>query len=508
MKKKLFLSFFLYSVSLALLAQSNPSKLFEDFKNKSKNSVLPDFSYVGYQCGEKEIPNNKEYKVFDVTKYGAIPNDDKSDKVAIQKAIDAANRNGSGIILFPKGRFLVNEDGDAPVSINSKCSKIILRGSGSGANGTELYMKNTLQPTNPKQMWTVPSLFQMNPASQNQKVGNVKLSSALGSFTVYLNNTDGLNVNDWIVLKMRNNSPELISDAVAGRKTDLGWTELLDKGVSIQVYYRVVSINGPKITLHAPLAYPIDPQYNWEVLKMGNSEEVGVEDLAFVGNWHSDFKHHRSWQDDSGYSMLCFNGCVNSWLKNCRFTDCNAAAAIKNSANMTITGCVITGTSGHLAIDSNGSTNILMSNLIDSASMWHSFGVAGPSINTVICHCKYSQRTCFESHSSQPRNTLLDCVEGGLLDNRGGGSVNNMPNHLTGLVMWNYHQINEARQDFEFWPSAEKTVYWRVASPIISGYTSIGTTFKQDQLGALESLGKAVEPLSLYEAQLQLRMKK
>jgi Domain of unknown function (DUF4955)/Pectate lyase superfamily protein len=503
--KNLFLtSLVLLAAVVQLFAQENNSELFRAFQNKSENSILPDFSYAGYHCGEKEIPTRTNYKIFDVTAFGAIPNDTLSDKVAIQKAIDAANQNGSGIVFFPKGRFLVNVKNDSPNPIASRGGNIILRGSGSGVNGTELFMGVTLQPEDPTKMWTVPYLFQMKGTGTDKKIGDVSESSSIGSLALTLTATDGLKEKDWISLKMQSNAPELIREAVTGRLIDSTWTFLLTKGVVIQVFYQVVSVNRNTILLQAPISYPVDPKYKWEVYKFAHIEEVGVEDLAFVGNWKSAFVHHRSWQDDSGYSLLQFIGCTNSWMKNCRFTDCNAGAVTKRCANMTISDCMVDGNPGHNAISAHGSTNILLSNLTDNAGMWHSFGVAESSMNTVIRKCKYPKNTCFESHSSQPRNTLLDEVEGGLLNNRGGGANVNMPNHLTGLVFWNYTQTNEAFQEFEFWPV--KPWYWRVPNPIIVGFMSKGTTFKNDQLGAYESPGRIADPASLYQAQLQLRM--
>lgn len=88
--------------------------------------------------------------------------------------------------------------------------------------------------------------------------------------------------------------------------------------------------------------------------------------------------------------------------------------------------------------------------LPDFSYAWHSVGVANTSMNTVIWRVSFPANTCFESHSSQPRNTLLDCVEGGLLNNRGGGAIENMPNHMQNLVLWNYKQTNEAYEQFEF----------------------------------------------------------
>jgi hypothetical protein len=76
---------------------------------------------------------------------------------------------------------------------------------------------------------------------------------------------------------------------------------------------------------------------------------------------------------------------------------------------------------------------------------------------------------------------------------------------MQGMVFWNYKQTNEAAKNFEFWP--KKEVYWKIPNPIIVGYKSTGTTFNPEQLGHSESLDGKVEPASLYEAQLKLRLK-
>jgi hypothetical protein len=480
------------------------AKIFTEYK-KNK-SVLPDFSYAGYQNGEKEIPTITNYKIFDVTTFGAIANDEISDKIAVQKAITAANSNGSGIVFFPKGRFLVNEDGDEPTKIISKGSRIIFRGSGSGTGGTELFMKNTLPPADPAKMWTVPPLFTFTSGGSDKKIGDVTQSAQIGSFELKISSTEGLKSGDWIILKILDNNKELIEAELGENKVNPTWTYLVNKGINVKVFYQIKEINSQTITLSAPISYTIDSKYKWEIYKFANSEEIGIENIAFVGNWKEKFVHHRSWQDDSGFTILNFSRATNSWITNCRFTDCSVAAVVLQSANVSVLNCKVTGNGGHEAITSNASTNVLIAKCIDQASQWHSFGSSHGSMNTVILKCIYPATTCFESHASQPRNTLLDQVEGGLMKNRAGGALENMPNHMQGLVMWNYTQLNEATKNFEFWPTTD--VWWKIPKPIIVGYKSKGTTFKLEQLGHSESLDEMVEPASIYEAQLKLRLKK
>lgn len=494
----------IFILSLTIAFAQKEAKIFTTYK-KDK-SVLPDFSYAGYQNGEKEIPNIANYKVFDVTSFGAIADDTISDKKAIQKAITAANKNGSGIVFFPKGRFLVNEVNDEPNKIVSKGSNIIFRGSGSGQGGTELFMKNYLPPADPTKMWTVPPLFLFTSGGADKIIGTVTEVAKIGSFDLTLNTTLGLNPGDWIVLKLLDNSPELIKEELGSNEVSPNWTYIVNKGIDVKVFYQINKIDTNTINITAPISYNINPKYKWEVLKFANSEEIGIENIAFVGNWKDKFVHHRSWKDDSGFTILNFSRVTNSWIKDCRFTDCSVAAIVAQSANVSVINCKITGNGGHEAITSNGSTNVLIANCIDEASQWHSFGSSHGSMNTVIWKCVYPANTCFESHASQPRNTLLDQVEGGLMKNRGGGAIQNMPNHMQGMVIWNYKQTNEPLKNFEFWPLTDK--YWKIPNPIIIGFQSSGTTFNLDQLGRAESLDRAVEPSSLYKAQLSLRLKK
>jgi hypothetical protein len=490
-------------LSLTTAFAQKEAKIFTEYR-KDK-SVLPDFSYAGYQNGDVEVPNIKNYKVFDVTSFGAIANDTLSDKIAIQKAISAANINGSGVVFFPTGRFLVNENGDEPNKILSKGSNIIFRGSGSGSGGTELFMKNMLPPTDPAKMWTVPPMFVFTSGGADKKIGTVIESANIGSFDLKINTTEGLKAGDWIILKLLDNNEALIKEEMGYNDVDPTWTYLVNKGIDVQVFYQIKKIINETITLSAPISYKIDSKYNWEVIKFTNSQEVGIENIAFVGNWKEKFIHHRSWQDDSGYSMINFLRLTNSWIKNCRFTDCNVAAIILKSANVSVINCKITGNGGHEAITSNASTNVLIAKCVDEASQFHSFGSSHTSMNTVVWKCIYPSTSCFESHSNQPRNTLLDNIQGGLLTNRAGGAVENMPNHMQGLVLWNYNQTNEATKNFEFWSKTE--AYWKIPNPIIVGYKSIGTTFNLEQLGYSESLDGITQPASLYEAQLKLRLK-
>lgn len=50
--------------------------------------------------------------------------------------------------------------------------------------------------------------------------------------------------------------------------------------------------------------------------------------------------------------------------------------------------------------------------------------------------------SCFESHATQPRATLIDCCTGGFMHWRQGGDSAQMPNHMENLTIWNFYATN------------------------------------------------------------------
>src|SRR6056297_3378737 len=75
---------------------------------KESSRFLPDFSYVGYRWGEKEIPQQESN--LDVIDFGAVPDDGKDDTEALKKALAAAHKiEGNVVLSLPPGRFIVKD---------------------------------------------------------------------------------------------------------------------------------------------------------------------------------------------------------------------------------------------------------------------------------------------------------------------------------------------------------------------------------------------------------------
>jgi hypothetical protein len=498
--------YILMLISCIILPISAQKSLFETYKAQKlagQETTLPDFSYVGYQNGEKPIPV-VDYKVFNVKDFGAIPDDEKSDKQAIQSCIDAAVVNGSGIVYFPKGVYRVNEavkESETPIQIQG--DKIVLR----GETGAVLYMNEKMTALEPDKMWTTPYLFQFKKKQKRSQPVNVVADAAVGSFTLTVENANGIAAGSWIELNLQNNNPERVAKELSPYPVNPTYTEIIQKGVIVKVFHKVKSVNGSTITLVDPIMYPVVASEGWKVSRWEPATECGVENLHFKGNFTDKFVHHRSAVDDGGWSLLQIAGQANSWLKDCIFENVSNAARIQQSCNYTVLNCKIIGNGGHAAISSEGSSRVLIAKCEDKASQWHTFGVGKPSMNTVIWRCKSAPTTSFESHATQPRNTLIDNQTGGFIYSRYGGAIQCLPNHLQNLILWNFNVTNtDIQTDYEFWDS--NNVWLKIPMPIIAGIKGAKINFKTNQLKALEAHGTATSPESLYEAQLELRLGK
>ena len=194
---------------------------FMEAKEDGRQPILPDFSYAGYHYFEKPVPD-VTHRQFDVRDYGAIPNDNVSDQSAIQAAIEAAEANGSGIVFFPPGEFLVStntdkeDDGEGnminkPIYIGG--SNIVLRGSGRGSGGTVIRQVNHLPPSIPNTLFSSPYMFTFKPSNwpheyfvrwneTSTELARITEDAARETFWITVSSTSALSVDQRIVLYM------------------------------------------------------------------------------------------------------------------------------------------------------------------------------------------------------------------------------------------------------------------------------------------------------------------
>lgn len=470
--------------------------------------MLFDYSYAGYKLGETGIPKkHKDLKVFNIKDFGAIPNDTISDQDAIQRAINAAEENKGGIVYLPKGEFLVNVKPEKANPIEIKSSNIILKGSGMG---TVINMKDHMLQSYPDQPeYAVNYMFKFYSKKGEGPKTSITKNVNEGEFSIEVENIESFKNAKYIQLEMPYNVAA-VAEALEGKKIRPHWEKVLEKGVTYIENHEIKSISGNTITLKDPVINRIDLQYKWIAKPFFPLENVGVEDIFFKANFKDEFVHHKDFLHDNAWSMVSMNRVANSWVRRCKFSNITGAVSISNSHACSILMLLIEGNGGHKLTNVTESTRVL-TGLINDASkngQFHGSSMSHKTSGSVIWRVK-TPKQGWDSHADIPINNLVDMYEAAKMTNHG-GNYKNEPHHLKGLTLWNYKRVGEPVENYDFWKlSGPRHLYWgfAVVNPIIVGLHGSKTTFNEANLGYLESLGKAVSPESLYEAQLKFRLK-
>jgi|TARA_R110002050_G_scaffold296094_1_gene455670 hypothetical protein len=540
-KKRIIL--FLFYLSISNINAQNPSALFQNWVDAQVNNstpTLPTFSYAGYHNGEIGLPVSFSQQVYNVTDYGAVANDNISDKEAIKATIAAAEANNNGgIIFFPPGRFIVH-DTDPTVAgvtpdisdevIRISKSNIVIKGSGSGSGGTELYQKShTTHPEMATKDYLCPYLFLFwnGEDSQNSFITDITGNSDRESYIVQVANTSNISVGQRIELYVKNNDAAFVDEELAPfSKSDFfqpNNLKIANNGVEVREIHEVVSKTANSITFKEPIHRAINATYGWKINNFKALEEVGIQDLKYTGGFIWKHLHHQAPQElfpsepnsgpnaflsSSGWSGVRFNHVVNGWITNVEFSAMSQAAIILFSANVTALNNVYTGNPGHNFITTNSSTGCFLGKNNDlTTGVWHGSGVNGKSIGNVLWRNTHPQNgsSGIEMHASQPRSTLVDACTGGIFFNQG-GALQSLPNHLKNMVLWNFEGVSY-RNDFvkSFRPNNE-TAYAKFITPIISGLKGFTMSNQANQYQVNESPGTHVDEESLYEAQLKYRL--
>ena len=491
---------------------------------------LLDFSYAGYMRAETAPCDvySIGYEIYDVTKYGAVPGDGKSDRDAFLAALDDAlgsnktiDGNGwltyphkdkaNAIIYFPAGEFILHEASD---DVDGKSRSIVIRSGnfvikGAGRDMTTLVMTDPMQPKDASTLYSSPEMIQIKHNSGLSALTTVSGKAEKGAFSVNVASTAGISEGTWVCLYVKNSNSDFVAQEVAPYTADPSW-DIYKTGVEVIDYHQVKSVSGNTVTFYEPLMHDVDSKYGWEVKKFPHYENVGIEDLTFKGNAVADFEHHKDWNHDGGYKPLSMNRLVNSWIRRVGFISTSEACSIVNSANVSAYDITMSGNRGHAAVRSQASSRVLIAATTDvcsnGAGNFHGVGVSKQSIGTVLYRNVWGDDSCFEAHATQPRATLIDCCKGGWHRGHMGGSANQAPHHLADLTIWNFEATKTSESsEFQWWD--ESISWWRFLPPVIVGFRSdFDVIFVADQAKTITSQGMHVNPESLYEAQLRHRL--
>ena len=510
--------------SLVANTEKSPVAPWEQYLLAEVSSSLIDFSAAGVNYSESGIPE-LSLPVFSVTEYGAMANDGLEDKEAIQQAINAAEKAGGGIVHFPSGRFLINEQKNSH-SIVISSSRVILQGSGNGKSGTELFMKQPLEPLNSKRTYSVPAMIKFMPKNasdpSNDQVSRYMAKSVItqnaqqNDTSVEVLHPQKFKAGDMVTIDMQSLAAN--AEFLHGKKPRFNWQEINTKGVQVSETLEVVKVEGSRVFFKQSLLTNINAAYGWTIRSLPSLTNVGIENLRFTGDFHEKFVHHKSAYHDSGFNPVKMINTRHSWVRNVAFVNVSRAATVVSGIANSMMLNVIEGNRGHGSFDIRyGTRNLIALNVdVTNKGQWHGPGASHLSVGNVIWRFNSPQSRGIDAHGVFPRFTLFDNITtkgfGGW-----GGNYKNLPNHLEGMVFWNFKQtggeVGAHYQDkFNFWdvdvPKNKRYTFLTAVNPILVGYEGSAKGYLKEHTGYVKSFGKNVQPTSLYETQLIERLGK
>ena len=546
MKKLFTILFAALSATTSLNAQNTP--VWDKFVNNAEDNVLLDFSYAGYHHGT-ELPVDERdvnvlakklgYKVYNVCDYGAVPNDGKSDRKALEDIINKIGRgkpNAKAIIYFPEGEYILHSKDDNTTNaetgkessntLNLVMGHVIIKGA--GRDKTFLTMEDPMLPTDPKVMYSSPKMISIrhNGGKDNLQLAKVTGSAKKGDMSIEVDDASQLKVGDWVKLILLNNDKKVIEEELKPYKVQNSMTTLINKGVHVVDRHQIMAIDGKRVTFEEPIMHAVNPAYGWDIKTYAHYEEVGVEDLTFKGKAKKKFHHHAGWQDDGAYKPLDFMRQVNSWVRRVDFVSISECMTFSECANCLFLDSEISGNRGHSSVRMQYSARGFIGKVWDHSNgylnddknfteykenlgQYHACGISKQSIGNVIWQCHWGDDSCFESHATQPRASLFDQCCGGFMQFRMGGDKKELPNHMDDLTMWNFNCLATNPNDpvpFNWWIYNESTGWYKTLPPTFVGFHGKNVSFKEDEMKLNENQGKEVLPGSLYEAQLTRRL--
>ena len=555
---------------------ANSAIAWQHFKT-GENNVLPDYSYAGYNHGESapqgafslgyQVINVKERMTAkNMTAREALISILQEKGMTKVNGTNKLNANAKIVIYFPAGDYILHNDDDntrdeskQKDAVDSKNNNVssgieIYGGNfvikGDGPDKTRLIMETPNLPTSISNLSSSPILLAIkhtngpNNAGNSPKLASVTENAKRGDFTVKVSGTTGISSGQWVQLRLRSGDRELVKKEIGPIALNENWAiakapisinQSSDDlyGVKITEFHQVKSAANGKITFYEPIMHDIDIKYNdtegWEIRTYKYLENVGIEDLSFVGNALDGYAHHGEghaeqakvgWQYDGAYKPLLLQRVVNSWVRNVHFESVSEALTFAESANSSAYDIRISGKRGHSAVRSQGSSRVFIGKVRDESAgndvygkscqgQFHGCGVSKPSVGTVLWNVTWGNDACFESHATQPRATLIDNCSGGLVYYRAGGDENEVPNHLGDLTLWNLNVTgtDSHASNFAWWSDSD--TWWKIFPPIVVGTHGMNVKFpgkEQQQVTYEESTGMKVSPESLYEAQLRERL--
>ena len=380
-----------------------------------KENYLPDFSYAGYHWGEDPLPDLKPK--LNVTAYGAVPDDGKDDTEALLKAFAEAHEvDGPVVVKFPRGKFILKK------ILHINRSNFILRGAGSGRDGTIIYCPLPLSDLEAPEclteleeyltfynkvqyiedldvkvpfslyawtggyIWTGVKGKRFKPYMEKYnkpfKILAVVKGGKRGGHHIIVESSKKMKTGDIVSIHWYNREGEnsaLIDEIYDHQCQKIGSRHWQNPDYPLTTQeVTILKIEGDQVTIKEPLLLDLRPEYTPVITEWKHIKDVGIEHLRFDFPYDLYNGHHV--QD--GYSAIFLSSTAHSWVKDIKIHNGDNGILADDCANITIENVETSGRTYHYTIMLGIAYNILCKNITVNAPCIHSF-----SFNTGARSC-------------------------------------------------------------------------------------------------------------------------
>lgn len=512
--------------------------------------TLPDYSYAGYRFGSEPVPEMSG-TVIAAVDYGVVADDGRDDSAALERALTAARQvDGPVILLLPAGRVQLSR------VVHIDRSRFVLRGQGSTADGTELFMPRPLRLVDTGTAFDELRAYlvredkvQREPeagidhlfSEYSWSGGFLHVGVPQGRAVSYDATLDRPAADTIATIRGQRGSPAIeVANAATlrpGQIVRLEWfarqgrdSAILrsiygDTDLAIGAHHwsfpnravvvqstRVVAVHGRRVTLGDPLLHDVSAVQPAELVPWQPLTDVGIESLRISFPDSPWFGHHL----EDGWNGIWFTGTFDGWIRNVVIANADSGILTDDAANLTLENIRTTGAHrAHYAVHIGSVHNVLVRDLTVENPVIHPLSFNTRSTRSVFTRATVLQDGQFDQHSGSNHANLFDRITLNIRPQlteagwrwrlwEGGGAAYWRPGHGRGNTAWNIRVVmpDEVPAD------AEVTLFSGIEGP---GKTIVGLHGNRRIAVAyrpqphLIDLNAEPAVASLYEAQSEAR---
>lgn len=401
--------------------------------------LLPDFSFAGYERGEKAIPETAAQ--LSVKTFGALGDGKTDDTAAFQRAL----REGRGkVIGIPAGRYLLSD------ILEITSANTVLKGAGTDKT-TLIFAKGlqTLRPTAAETgggkattawSWSGGLVW----FKGSNPIGAVLTQIAApgakrGATRVPVAEAGALKVGQEIAIEVKDPADgSLVAYLFRDKAEDS--TKLVGRR-TLRFPARIREIQGAEVVLDRPLRFDLRPEWSATLRAFApDLQHSGIEDLAFEFP-REPYRGH--WEED-GFNAVQFENAAHCWARRLFIHNADSGIYMKGYF-CTVSDVLFTanrkpeekGRTGHHGVEIDGVDN-LCTRFHFKTRYFHELTVAGAMGN--VFSDGDGEALTLDHHKGAPYENLftnLDAGEGGPAMWASGGPPGVGQHTAAGATFWN-----------------------------------------------------------------------